>query len=163
MQHHRLSAVIASIAGMADDSDKNLKHNDEEQLQRLLDSMGQESAAAPRPPKKKSSKGSAGQESAAPRPEKKKKSNKGAVSKFRSEQQKKRRGSIDTGAAREPAPAPRKKKEKRRREAPQPQPRRPPPPLPSSFQSFGTAVTCPVVYPSFVRVDGVHKLTCSDI
>ena len=52
MQHHRLSAVIASIAGMADDSDKNLKHNDEEQLQRLLDSMGQESAAAPRPPKK---------------------------------------------------------------------------------------------------------------
>ena len=115
MQHHRLSAVIASIAGMADDSDKNLKHNDEEQLQRLLDSMGQESAAAPRPPKKKSSKGSAGQESAAPRPEKKKKSNKGAVSKFRSEQQKqKRRGSIDTGAAREPAPVARKEKKKRR-------------------------------------------------
>ena len=131
MQHHRLSAVIASIAGMADDSDKNLKHNDEEQLQRLLDSMGQESAAAPRPPKKKSSKGSAGQESAAPRPEKKKKSNKGAVSKFRSEQQKlKRRGSIDTGAAREPAPVARK--EKKKRPAPQPQPRRPPPALPSS-------------------------------
>ena len=125
MQHHRRATVIASIAAMADDSDKNLAHNDEAQLQRLLDSMGQESAAAPRPPKKKSSKGSAGQESAAPRPQKKK----GAVSKFRSEQQKqKRRGSIDTGAAREPAPAPRKQDKKRK----QPQPRRPPPPLPSS-------------------------------
>ena len=76
MQHHRRATVIASIAAMADDSDKNLAHNDEAQLQRLLDSMGQESAAAPRPPKKKSSKGSAGQESAAPRPQKKK----GAVS-----------------------------------------------------------------------------------
>ena len=119
MQHHRRATVIASIAAMADDSDKNLAHNDEAQLQRLLDSMGQESAAAPRPPKK-SSKGSAGQESAAPRPKKKK----GAVSKFREQQKQKRRGSIDTGAAREPAPAPRKKKEKRRREAPQPQPRR---------------------------------------
>jgi hypothetical protein len=107
--------VIASIATMADDSDKNLKHNDEEQLQRLLDSMGQE---------KKSSKS----ESAAPRPEKKKKSNKGAVSKFREQQKQKRRGSIDTGAAREPAPAPRKQDKKRK----QPQPRRPPPPLPSS-------------------------------
>ena len=69
MQHHRLSAVIASIAAMADDSDKNLAHNDEAQLQRLLDSMGQESAAAPRPPKKKSSEG---QESAAPQQKKKK-------------------------------------------------------------------------------------------
>ena len=69
MQHHRRAPVIASIAAMADDSDKNLAHNDEAQLQRLLDSMGQESAAAPRPPKKKSSKGSAGQESAAPRPQ----------------------------------------------------------------------------------------------
>ena len=130
MQHHRLSAVIASIAGMADDSDKNLKHNDEEQLQRLLDSMGQESAAAPRPPKKKSTE----VQESAPRPQKKK-SNKGAVSKFRSEQQKqKRRGSIDTGAAREPAPVARKReKRKRHREAPpQPQPRRPPPALPSS-------------------------------
>ena len=103
MQHHRRAPVIASIAAMADDSDKNLAHNDEAQLQRLLDSMGQESAAAPRPPKKKSSKGSAGQESAAPRPKKKK----GAVSKFREQQKQKRRGSIDTGAAREPAPAPR--------------------------------------------------------
>ena len=129
MQHHRLSAVIASIAGMADDSDKNLKHNDEEQLQRLLDSMGQESAAAPRPPKKKSTE----VQESAPRPQKKK-SNKGAVSKFRSEQQKlKRRGSIDTGAAREPASVARKQeKKKRKAPQPQPQPRRPPPPLPSS-------------------------------
>ena len=95
---------------MADD-DGNLAHDDEAQLQRLLDSMGQESAAAPRPTKKKSSKGSAEE-----RPQKKK-SNKGAVSKFRSEQKQKRRGSIDTGAAREPAPAPRKKKEKREEEA----------------------------------------------
>ena len=54
------------------------------------------------------------------------------MSKFRSEQQKqKRRGSIDTGAAREPAPVARKEK-KKKRPAPQPQPRRPPPPLPSS-------------------------------
>ena len=68
MQHHRLSAVIASIAGMADECDKNLKHNDEEQLQRLLDSMGQESAAAPRPPKKKSTE----VQESAPRPQKKK-------------------------------------------------------------------------------------------
>ena len=87
MQHHRRATVIASIAAMADDSDKNLAHNDEAQLQRLLDSMGQESAAAPRPPKKKSSKGSAGQESAAPRPKKKK----GAVSKLREQQKQKRR------------------------------------------------------------------------
>ena len=128
MQHHRRAPVIASIAAMADDSDKNLAHNAEAQLQRLLDSMGQERAAAPRPPKKKSSKGSAGQESAAPRPQKKK----GAVSKFRSEQQKlKRRGSIDTGAAREPAPVARKQ-EKKKRILEAPQPRRPPPPLPSS-------------------------------
>ena len=127
MQHHRRATVIASIAAMADDSDKNLAHNDEAQLQRLLDSMGQESAAAPRPPKKKSSKGSAGQESAAPRPKKKK----GAVSKFREQQKQKRRGSIDTGAAREPAPIARKQEKKKRRRE-QPQPRRPPPPLPSS-------------------------------
>ena len=86
MQHHRRAPVIASIAAMADDSDGNLAHNDEAQLQRLLDSMGQESAAAPRPTKKKSSKGSAEE-----RPQKKK-SNKGAVSKFRSEQKQKRRG-----------------------------------------------------------------------
>ena len=45
MQHHRRATVIASIAAMADDSDGNLAHNDEAQLQRLLDSMGQESAA----------------------------------------------------------------------------------------------------------------------
>ena len=91
--------------------DSNLVHNDEAQLQRLLDSMGQESTAASRPAKKKSKKG--------------------AVSKFRSEQKQKRRGSIDTGAAREPAPAARKQEKKKRRRE-QPQPRRPPPPLPSS-------------------------------
>ena len=133
MQHHRLSAVIASIAAMADDSDKNIKHDDEAQLQRLLDSM------ATAPTKKKSSKSESAapqptkreEGSAAPQPQKKKKSNKGAVSKFREQQKLKRRGSIDTGAAREPAPVARKQ-EKKKRKHEQPQPRRPPPPLPSS-------------------------------
>jgi len=115
------------------DMQKSLVHNDNAQLQRLLDSMGQESAA-PEPQLKKSSKGAVSRfralqklqggsvEPAEPR-RPAKKSNKGAVSH--------RPGAVDTGPAVERPPRPPRKQEKKKRRR-EDAPRRAPPPLPSS-------------------------------